>query len=189
LKIDFKTLSMMALRSSPGDVLDRVSRDGEVFVIERNGQPKACLVPVSFLLPDVSPDRITHELNLLNEKKEPYKLTINENQELEISCHETAAGDNILITMVLPHGYPDSAPRIYALGIPSNTPKRWQDGSLSIFGATANWNAKSNDVRYALSMTRAWLKEYTKWRKTGAWPNGGQDNAEGQDIREDRVTF
>ena len=51
LKVDFKTLKMMELRSSPGEVLDRVARDGEVFIVERNGQPKACLVPVSFLLP------------------------------------------------------------------------------------------------------------------------------------------
>src|ERR1700680_2659518 len=85
LKIDFKTLKMMQLRSSPGEVLDRVARDGEVFVIERNGQPRACLVPVSFLLPDVSPERITFELSKLAEKNENYKLTINENKELEIN--------------------------------------------------------------------------------------------------------
>ena len=41
-------------KGSPGEVLDRVARDGEVFVVERNGQPKACLVPVSFLLPAIS---------------------------------------------------------------------------------------------------------------------------------------
>src|ERR1700682_1711184 len=81
LKIDFKTLTMMELRSSPGEVLDRVARDGEVFVVERNGQPKACLVPVSFLLPDVSPERITLELSKLTEKNENYKLRINDNKE------------------------------------------------------------------------------------------------------------
>jgi len=174
-KIDFKTLKMMELRSSPGEVLDRVARDGDVFVIERNGQPKACLVPVSFLLPDVSPDRIKQELGKLNEKNEPYKLTINEHKELEINCHEVAAGENVLLSIVLPHGYPDSAPRIYALQVPSNTPKRWHDGSLSIFGATANWNAKNHDVIHALKLARVWLKEYAKWRKTGEWP-GGQTN-------------
>ena len=78
MKIDFKTLKMMDLRSSPGEVLDRVARDGEVFVVERNGQPKACLVPVSFLLPDIAPDRIAKELAKLDAKKESYKLTINE---------------------------------------------------------------------------------------------------------------
>jgi prevent-host-death family protein len=170
VKIEFRTLKMMELRSSPGEVLDRVARDGEVFVIERNGQPKACLVPVSFLLPDVSPDRITQELNKLNEKKENYKLTINDKKELEINCHETAAGENVLLSIVLPHGFPDSAPRIYALQVPSNTPKRWQDGSLSIFGATTTWNAKSHDVLHALSLARVWLKQYAKWRKTGEWP-------------------
>jgi prevent-host-death family protein len=170
VKIEFRTLKMMELRSSPGEVLDRVARDGEVFVVERNGQPKACLVPVSFLLPDVSPDRITQELSKLNQKNENYKLTINEHKELEINCHETAAGENILLSIVLPHGYPDSAPRIYALQLPANTPKRWQDGSLSIFGATTTWNAKSHDVLHALSLARVWLRQYAKWRKTGEWP-------------------
>jgi prevent-host-death family protein len=172
LKIDFKTLTMMELRSSPGEVLDRVARDGEVFVVERNGQPKACLVPVSFLLPDVSPDRIIQELNKLNEKKEDYKLTINENKELEISCQEQVAGENVLVSIVLPHGYPLAAPRIYALQIPENTPKRWPDGSLSIFGATTTWNVKSHDVPHALGLARIWLRQFAKWRKTGEWPEG-----------------
>lgn len=167
---------MMELRSSPGEVLDRVARDGDVFVIERNGQPKACLVPVSFLLPDVSPDRINQELTALNEKHENYKLTINENKELEINCHEVAAGDSVLLSIVLPHGYPDTAPRIYALQVPSNTPRRWQDGSLSIFGAMANWNAKSHDVVHALKLARVWLKQYAQWRKTGDWPGGPANN-------------
>src|SRR5438034_381371 len=102
---------MMELRSSPGEVLDRVARDGEVFVVERNGQPKACLVPVSFLLPDVSPERLARELNKLNERKEDYKLTIIESKELEISCNETVSGEDVLVSIVLPHGYPDAAPR------------------------------------------------------------------------------
>ncbi len=162
---------MMQLRRAPGEILDRVARDGEVFVIERSGQPKACLVPVSFLLPDISPERITQELNNLNEKNENYKLTINENKELEIHCHEIAAGESVLLSIVLPHGYPDSAPRIYALQVPPNTPGRWHDGSLSIFGATATWNAKRHDALHALSLARMWLKQYAKWRKTGEWPD------------------
>ena len=172
MKIDFRTLKMMQLRSSPGEVLDRVARDGDVFVIERNGEPMACLVPVSFLLPDISPDRVKQELSKLDEMNETYKLTINENKELEINCHETAAGENVLLSIVLPHGYPDLAPRIYALHLPTNTPKRWQDGSLSIFGATAAWNVKSHDVFYALTLARRWLNQYRKWRKTGRWPEG-----------------
>ena len=170
MKIDFKSLSMMQLRSSPGEVLDRVARDGEVFVIERNGQPKACLVPVSFLLPDVSPERIAQELNSLIEKGEKYRLTINENKELEINCREIAVGEDVLVSIVLPHGYPDSAPRIYAVQIPPDTPKRWQDGSLSIFGATTTWNPKAHNVTHALTLARVWLKQYAKWRKSGEWP-------------------
>jgi len=175
MKIDFKTLKMMELRSSPGEVLDRVARDGEVFVIERSGQPKACLVPVSFLLPDIPPDRITEELNRLREKQENYKLTINEHKELEINFHETVSGENIVISIVLPHGYPNSVPRIHAQGVPTNTPHRWQDGSLSIFGTATTWNAKSHNIIYALTFARNWLRQYGKWRKTGEWPKELQD--------------
>ena len=176
-KIDFKSLTMMELRSSPGEVLDRVARDGEVFVIERNGEPKACLVPVSFLLPDISPDRITKELNGLIEKNENYKLTINENKELEINCHEVAAGENLVLSIILPHGYPNSAPRIYVAQVPPNTPHRWADGALSIFGVTATWNAKTHNAVHALKLARAWVKNYAKWRRTGQWPAAGSEDA------------
>jgi len=170
LKIDFKTLKMMELRSSPGEILDRVARDGDVFVIERNGEPKACLVPVSFLLPDVSTERITQELNKLSERNENYKLTINDNKELVIDCHETAAGESLILSIVLPHGYPNSAPRIEARTLPANTPNRWQDGSLAIFGATTTWNPKSHDAVHALNLARRWLRDYMRWRRTGKWP-------------------
>jgi prevent-host-death family protein len=169
-KIDFKSLKMMELRSSPGEVLDRVARDGEVFVVERNGQPKACLVPVSFLLPDVSPNRLGRELNKLHDRKEHHKLTINENKELEINFHETAAGESVVISIVLPHGYPSAAPRIYVAQVPPNTPRRWPDGSLAIFGARAVWNSKNHDAIHALRLARTWLKDYAKWRRTGEWP-------------------
>jgi prevent-host-death family protein len=170
LKVDFKTLKMMELRSSPGEVLDRVARDGEVFVVERNGQPKACLVPVSFLLPDISPDRIAKELSTIQARDERYKLTINDKKELEISYPEKAAGEDILITIVLPHGYPSAAPRVYADQVVADAPGRWPDGSLSLFGTSAIWNAKSHDSSYALNLARAWLRLYAKWRKTGEWP-------------------
>ena len=160
----------MELRSSPGEVLDRVARDGEVFIVERNGQPKACLVPVSFLLPDIAPDRIVKEIYKLDAKDETYKLTINDQRELEISCRETAAGESVVISIVLPHGYPNTAPRIYAERVAPDTPHRWPDGSLSIFGATAAWNVKTHDASHALTLARVWLKHYAKWRKTGSWP-------------------
>jgi prevent-host-death family protein len=161
---------MMELRSSPGEVLDRVARDGEVFVVERNGQPKACLVPVSFLMPDIPPDRIARELATLDGKGEKYKLTINDNKELEIGCLGTAAQEDVVIIIVLPHGYPSTAPRIYVAQVDSAAPMRWPDGSLSIFGATTAWNAKAHNAAYALNLARVWLKHYTTWRTTGEWP-------------------
>src|ERR1700682_119200 len=169
VKIDFKTLTMMQLRNSPGEVLDRVARDGEVFVIERNGQPKACVVPVSFLLPDIAPERIAQELSKLRERNESHKPTINDDKELEVSFHETAAGENIVITVVLPHGYPNAAPRIQASSLPSDAPGRWPDGSLSIFGSTTAWNGRVHDVVHALGLARHWLKRYARWRRTGEW--------------------
>jgi prevent-host-death family protein len=172
VKIDFKTLSMMDLRSTPGEVLDRVARDGDVFVVERNGQPKACLVPVSFLLPDIPPERITQELTKLREKSDDYNFTINDNKELEISCKETAAGENVVLTVVMPHGYPNSAPRVYAENVIADTPGRWPDGSLAIFGATAKWNSKTHDLIHALNLGRVWLRQYAKWRKSGEWEGG-----------------
>ncbi|MGY3353555.1 prevent-host-death family protein [Bradyrhizobium sp. GM0.4] len=172
MKIDFKTLKMMELRSSPGEVLDRVARDGDVFVIERNGQPKACLVPVSFLLPDINPERISRELSRLNEANEPYHLTINEQKEMEISCRASNS-DSPLIRVVLPHGFPAMAPRIYVTPIPEDTPHRWPDGSLAIFGATLMWNPRAHDVARVIQLARAWLKNFSAWQKDGTWPNGG----------------
>lgn len=177
IKIDFKSLTMMELRSSPGEILDRVARDGDVFVIERNGQPKACLVPVSFLLPDVSPARIAQELEKLRERNENYKLTITENNELDISFHEIAAGENVVLSVALPHGYPNAAPRIHVAPLAPNTPQRWQDGSLSIFGTMTTWNPRTHGVVHVLALARRWLKQYATWRKTGNWPrNGGNHN-------------
>ncbi len=170
MKIDFKVLNMMDLRKSPGEALDRVAEDGEVFIIERSGQPKACLVPVSFLMPDIAPNKIKTELDNLRNKKQNFRLTITEQKELKVSFLEVAAGDNIIISIVLPHGYPKSSPRIYAENLPRDTPDRWRDGALSIFGTMEIWNPKKHDVFYALSLARTWLGQYAKWRKTGEWP-------------------
>ena len=169
-KIDFKVLRMMELRSSPGEVLDRVARDGEVFVVERSGQSLACLVPVSFFLPDIPQDRIAREMDQLREKNESYTLTITETKELEINLVETVAGEKAVLSIVLPHGYPSSAPRIRVSPLSVDTPHLWRDGSLSIFGASAAWNAKSNNVLHALGLARRWLKEYAIWRETEKWP-------------------
>jgi len=168
-KIDFKTLAMMQLRNSPGEILDRVARDGEVFVIERNGEPKACLVPIYFLLPDIAPDRIAREIERLDEKHDKYTLTITDKNELRIGFLETAAGENIVVTVVLTHGYPQAAPRVHADPLDPDTPHRWADGSLALFGVPSLWNGKGHDVVHALGLARQWLRQYAAWRRTGEW--------------------
>jgi prevent-host-death family protein len=150
-KIDFKTLAMMQLRNSPGEILDRVAKDGEVFVIERNGEPKACLVPIHFLLP------------------------ITDKHELRIGFLETAAGENIVVSIVLSHGYPQAAPRVHADPLDPGTPNRWADGSLSLFGDPSLWNGKGHNVVHALGLARQWLRKYATWRRTGQWPENKEN--------------
>jgi prevent-host-death family protein len=173
-KIEFKTLPMMNLRNSPGDILDRVSKDNEVFVVERNGQPKACLVPVSFLLPDISAERIASEIQRLKKEDEHYKLTINEETEIEFSFHEIVGGVNEIVRIILPHGYPTTAPRILVDPLPKDTPMRWDDGSIQCFGVMEAWDLKKHNVLSTLQLGRRWLKDYKVWRSTEKWP--GMEN-------------
>ena len=70
MPLDFGLLSMTELRTRPGEILDRVAERGEAFIIERNGERKACLVPLSVLLPDISPTRIADEIQLLVDNRE-----------------------------------------------------------------------------------------------------------------------
>lgn len=174
MKIEFKSLPMMELRSSPGEILDRVADDGEVFVIERNGQQKACLVPVSFLLPSIPSTRISNEIERLNKEGLQHRITINEKKEIEFSFHDKAAGENVFINVILPHGYPTAAPKIFVFPVPENTPARWEDGSIQCFGIMEIWKAKKDNVLTALSLGKRWLKNYSVWSKTGKWPKVGE---------------
>src|SRR6266540_695150 len=167
LKIEFKSLTMMELRSSPGEILDRVARDGEAFIVERNGQQKACLVPISYFLPDIPPNRISKEWGQLLKKGEDPQITITDLKEIQFTFTETMTGDTFSINIVLPHGYPNTAPKVNVSPLAENTPHRWQDGSLEIFGVMANWDAGIHDVVYVLDLSRQWLKKYSQWKKTG----------------------
>jgi len=70
MPIEFKPLSMMQLRSAPGEVLDRVAQQGEAFVVERNGEQMACLVPLSLFMPDIQPKRLAREFDRLQGQEE-----------------------------------------------------------------------------------------------------------------------
>ncbi len=168
--LDFKPLSMMELRSSPGEILDRVSRSGEAFVIERNGEQKACLVPVSVFFPDIKKDRLFEELAELHKKGRDPKLQISECCDVEMSFLEEIGSEKITIKIVLPHGYPSIAPKIYADPLKDNAPHRWQDGSLCILGAMASWNPGKHNIAFVLDLSRKWLDHYCKWKSSGKWP-------------------
>ncbi|MBI4222945.1 MAG: type II toxin-antitoxin system Phd/YefM family antitoxin [Planctomycetes bacterium] len=176
MEFDFKTLTMMKLRSSPGEILDRVHEGGEAFIIERNGRQKACLVPVWYFLPDIPKNKVNEELNELHKNGENPILTVSDKKEVEMLFKETVERDELTLKIILPHGYPNVAPKTYVSPIITDTPHRWQDGALCIFGAMTNWNPGKHNVAFVLTLARKWLASYSEWRKKGVWPNQVESN-------------
>ena len=175
MHIDLHPLSMMDLRGRPGEILDEVAQRGRAFVIERNGQQKACLVPISFFLPDIQPHRISKELDRLAEEEERFRISITEAREIQLLFKELAGEETIVVRITLPHGYPHKSPVVTADPIDQSTPHRWVDGSLCIYGAMDAWNPGKHDVVHTLSLCRRWLANYHTWRKIGEWPK--QENS------------
>lgn len=173
MQIEFKSLPMMALRSRPGEVLDEVSRDGAAFLIERNGQQKACLVPISCFLPDIQTTRVTAELDRIIDSNEHYRITISDEREIQILFREFSGETRVDVTVTLPHGYPSKAPIVSAEPIEDGSPHRWPDGTLCIYGAVAVWNPGKHDVMHAVALFRKWIQHYSVWRQTGKWPKEG----------------
>jgi hypothetical protein len=176
MEFDFKTLTMMKLRSSPGEILDRVHEGGEAFIIERNGRQKACLVPVWYFLPDIPKNKVNEEINELHDNGENPIVTVSNKKEVEMLFKETVKRDEITIKIILPHGYPNVAPKVYVSPITTDTPHRWQDGALCIFGAMTNWNPGKHNVAFVLTLARKWLSSYSEWREKGSWPNQAESN-------------
>lgn len=170
MPIDFKPLSMMELRGSPGEILDRVA-DGEAFVVERNGQQKACLVPLSLFMPDIQPARLWRELERLHQQGEQHSTVISDSNELELHFRREGAEKDVTIKVGLPHGYPSVCPKVYATPLATGCPHRWQDGSLCIFGALETWNPGKHTVVHVLRFARHWLSQYASWKLTGTWPS------------------
>lgn len=175
MKIEFKSLSMMGLRRRPGEVLDEVSQHGTAYLIERNGQQKACLVPTSYFLPDIQPARVAAELDRMVESNERYRVAISEEREIELIFREFSGEAVINVTVTLPHGYPSKAPLVSAEPIEAGCPHTWPDGTLSIYGAMAVWNPEKHDVMHAIALFRRWIQHYAVWRHTGAWPEEGRE--------------
>jgi len=161
---------MMDLRSRPGEILDDVAVRGRAYVVERSGQQKACLVPISVFLPDVSPNRITQELDKLAVENELFRVSITENREIQLVLTEPVEGKDIRLCIRLPHGYPSKSPVVTADPIDPSSPHLWIDGSLCIFGAMETWNPGRHDVVYTLKLCRRWLSGYSLWSTTGNWP-------------------
>ncbi len=175
MAIEFKPLPMMALRSRPGEVLDEVSRDGAAFLIERNGQQKACLVPISYFLPDIQTSRVAEELDKIIDSNEHYRITISGQREIQLIFQEFSGETQVDVTVTLPHGYPNKAPVVYAEPIDEGCPHRWPDGTLCIYGAVAVWNPGKHDVMHAVALFRRWIQHYSVWRQAGEWPREGTE--------------
>ena len=173
MAIDFTALSMTELRNRPGEILDRVAHHGECFAIERHGRRKACLVPISVFLPDISPSRIARELEELEQAGESPRTTVTADREIAFKVRHDGDRNSYHITIVLPHGYPNVCPRVYADPIESGAPHRFSDGALCIFGVMASWNPGKHTVCLAIESVHRWLEHYEIWRTTGEWPKPG----------------
>ena len=171
MTLEFKQLTMMDLRSSPGEIFDRVARDGESFVIERNGEQMACLVPVSVFLPDIKKSRLDNDLNKLQEQKLESAITILDTKEIKIKFLNALGSEMIRLSIVLPHGYPNVAPKIFADPLPEKTPHQWQDGSLCIFGAIASWNPGKDYLDRVYELGKKWVEHYYQWKSSDIWPS------------------
>ena len=161
---------MMELRSQPGEILDDVAVRGYAFVVERNGQQKACLVPISVFLPNIPLDRISQELDSLTADEELFRISITDNRELQLHITESIEGKKIQLCITLPHGYPNNSPVVTANPIDRKSPHLWLDGSLCIFGALETWNPGKHDIVHTLTLCRRWLGNYVHWSNTGKWP-------------------
>ena len=171
MAIDFTPLPMTELRNRPGEILDRVANGGESFVIERNGHQKACLVPLSVFLPDISSVRIAHEIEELENAGESSRTTVTPEREIAFTFRRRSDADSYDITIVLPHRYPNVCPRVYVDQVDSEAPHRIADGkALCIFGVMTSWNPGKHTALLALDNARRWLRHYEDWRKNGEWP-------------------
>jgi prevent-host-death family protein len=174
MPVEFSLLSMTELRNGPGEILDRVADKGEAFIIERNGQRKACLVPLSMFFPDISPSRVASELEELVRHDEEPRTTVTSDREIVFRFRGDSELETALwVNIVLPHGYPNRCPRVHIDGLADKAPHRWADGTLCLYGVMSAWNPGKHTVHYTLTLARRWLENYSTWKATGRWPETG----------------
>ena len=155
----------------PGEILDRVADHGESFLIERNGQRKACLVPLTVFLPDVAPTRLAEELEGLEKLGVQFRTTVTDTREVAVTAPLIVSDEKFEVTIVLPNGYPHACPRVYVPGISDEkVPHRWGDGTLCIFGVMSTWNPGKHGVGTALNLSQRWLENHAAWKSSGHWP-------------------
>jgi prevent-host-death family protein len=176
MHLRFQLLPMTELRTRPGEILDRVADGEEAFIIERNGHQKACLVPLAVFLPNISPSRIAQEVDELVKNGEEPRTTVTKEREIAFRFRQALDGGTYAVTIVLPHGYPNTCPRIYADLPEEDVPHRWVDGALCVFGVMSAWNPGKHTAASALVLTRRWLRNYETWRQTRQWPKPGPHN-------------
>jgi prevent-host-death family protein len=170
---------MTEFRNRPGEILDRVADEGETFIIERNGKRKACLVPISFFLPDISPSKIADELSELIHKGTNPRISFTKDHEIEFRfAYEFTDGKSVQLFIRLPHGYPNQCPRAYAKLPTKDVPHRWKDGALCLYGVTTAWNPGKHTVLSTLQLAHQWLRHYETWQNTGTWPREESLNGE-----------
>ena len=177
MPLEFKSLAMMELRRSPGEILDRVAQDGEAFIVERSGQQLGLLVPLSTMLPGIQQRRLSLEFDALEERGEQHRTVFTDDHEVQLEFAHDVDGSEFRIAILLPHGYPSTAPAAFATPIDENSPHRWQDGSLCVFGASEAWNPGKHNAAYVLTLAREWLQHYATWKKSGSWPSGEHSDA------------
>lgn len=161
---------MSDLRARPGEMVDQVLREGQVFLIERKGKPLACLAPVEDFMPAIPSERWQRELAALHDAEELYSVAISEAREIVVRVPELPGEQGIQIEIVLPHGYPNLPPVVRATPIDDSAPHRFPDGSLCVFGMMTRWNPGADSAVSAIAVARQWLSNYHEWRRLGKWP-------------------
>jgi Antitoxin Phd_YefM, type II toxin-antitoxin system len=168
--LDFELISMTELRNKPGEIFDNVSEGGKAFIVERNGKRAGCLVPLSVFFPDIAPSRIAEEIEQLSQHNETLSTDITDSKEIAFRFTHTLSNNSpIGLTIILPQGYPNTCPRVYADISDEAVPHRWKDGALCMYGVMTGWNPGKHTVFSTLQLARVWLKHYESWKETGTW--------------------